>query len=650
MTERRDSAADEPLEETEERNDAVIARAMWWSIAAAACLATGIGGFVYFSRPAEGPPAPEAPPARLAGKRELPPVNPPALSFTDVTKSAGVDFVHENGASEMKLLPETMGGGVAFLDYDGDDDPDLLFVGSKRWDEPDADAGGKSSLALYGNDGAGGFTDVTATAGLTATLFGMGVAVGDFDNDGFPDVYITGLNENRLYRNLGDGTFADVTPHAGVAGDANAWSTSAGFFDYDNDGNLDLFVCNYLNWTREFDAGQSFTLDGKQRAYGQPQRFPGAFCYLFRNNGDGTFADVSQSAGIQVVFSKKGTPAAKALGVCFADMNGDGSLDVVVANDTTPKFLFRNNRDGTFQETGVAANFAFDANGGATGAMGVDAERFRNSGELGVAVGNFSNEMTALYVAANREMLFTDVAIANGVGPVTRNELTFGLFFFDADLDGRLDLFAANGHLESDIAKVQARQSYEQPPQLLWNAGPGHATEFVPVVAPDEPTRRPGESPEQFQQRIAAHTAAAADFQRRMGDFVRPMVGRGAAFADVDGDGDLDVAIVGNGQPARLLRNDQALGRNWLQVKLTGRESNRSAIGATVEVHLAGGKTLHRQVMPTRSYLSQVEPVLTFGLGTAKNVERVTITWPSGKTTEIRDNVSLNRRLDLIEP
>jgi len=647
--------------DTGECDDAVIRRALNWSFAVVAVVGVMAAGLVYFNRSDEQTPAIAPEINDKARKREAAPVEVPPFRFTDVTEQAGISFVHENGAAGEKLLPETMGGGVAFFDYDNDGDPDLLFVNSQRWDHEPQTTDKPATLQLFENDGRGRFKNVTAGSGLDVSLYGMGVAVGDYDNDGRRDIYITALGRNRLFHNEGNGKFTEVTDNAGVAGSENAWSTSAGFFDYDLDGDLDLFVCNYLTWSREFDLGQNFTLDGSTRAYGQPQRFPGSFCYLFRNDGNGRFTDVSQSAGIQVTNSR-GRPLGKSLGVSFADVNRDRYPDIVVANDTVQNFLFVNEGDGTFRETAREANIAYDTRGNPRGAMGIDAGYFRNDAQLGVAIGNFSNEMTALYVSRGGLMLFTDDAISNGIGPVTRQELTFGLCFFDADLDGRLDLFAANGHLERDIAKVQSRQSYEQPPQLLWNAGPGSSTEFLPVVAPSKPVRTPEETDADFEQRMEAYRKQRRDFMDRMGDFLRPMVGRGAAFADIDRDGDLDLVIVGNGQRARLLRNDGSFEHHWLQVKVKGTRSNRDAIGAWVEVHLPPFKPgtstsaaaepviLRQQVMPTRSYLSQGELPLTFGLGKRERITKIRIHWPSGAIREITGNIEVNSRITVTEP
>ncbi|NUQ61059.1 MAG: CRTAC1 family protein [Pirellulales bacterium] len=592
--------------DTEQRDDAIVGRALRWSLAVilpAVCAGAGI--LYALSRPAQPPPVKESALAEVEVRRPVP-VEIPRVIFTDVTAEAGIHFVHENGADGAKLLPETMGGGCAFLDFDADGDQDLLLVNSRSWPwDLRGTRDRRPTMALYRNNGSGQFDDVTAGSGLDVSLYGMGAAVGDYDRDGRVDVFLSAVGPNCLFRNLGDGKFLDVTEQAGVAGETDAWSTSCGWFDYDNDGDLDLFVCNYVRWSREDDVAQDFQLTGGGRAYGRPQNFGGTFPYLYRNEGDGTFQDVSAEAGIQIRNPNTGVPMAKSLGVTFTDPDGDGWLDVVVANDTVQNFLFHNRRDGTFEEIGSPSGLAFDMDGNARGAMGIDAACFRNNDALGVAIGNFANEMTALYVAYGSGMQFTDEAVATGLGPNTRLVLTFGVCFVDYDLDGRPDLFAANGHLEDEINRVQPSQSYEQAPQLFWNCGAEQATEFLPVGAADS-----GE------------------------ELLEPTVGRGASFADLDGDGDQDLLITAIARPPRLLRNDQQLGHHWLRLKLEGTSSNRDAIGAWVEVH-ASDRIQRQQVMPTRSYLSQAELPVTFGLGRTARVDKVVIRWPGAPTQEL---------------
>ncbi|HEX5102536.1 MAG TPA: CRTAC1 family protein, partial [Pirellulaceae bacterium] len=542
----------------------------------------------------------------------------PAMPFADITQAAGIEFVHESGASGDKLLPETMGSGCAFLDYDNDGDQDLLFVNARRWPWDERPAGQAAMPALYQNDGSGKFQNVTANAGLDISFYGQGVACGDYDGDGRVDLYFTAVGKGKLLRNTGE-RFEDVTEAAGVGGNEGDWGTSCGWFDYDRDGDLDLFVCNYLAWSRQADVSQDFQLIGGGRAYGRPQNFGGTFCTLHQNQGDGTFRDVSQAAGIQIQNPDTKVPAGKSLGLAFADFDDDGFLDVVVANDTVGNFLLHNQRDGTFEEIGSPAGVAYDTSGMARGAMGIDVAHFRNNREQGIAIGNFSNEMTALYVNQGDAMHFRDDAVSNGLGPATRLELTFGLFFFDADLDGRLDLFSANGHLEEDIHRVQATQHYAQPPHFFWNCGPERKPEFEPVPA-----------------------------EKCGPDLLVPMVGRGAACADIDGDGDLDIAVTATGGPARLLRNDQQLGHHWLRVKLEGKAPNTGAIGAAIELH-QGNSIQRRLASPTRSYLSQCELPLTFGLGADAQPTKLIVRWPDGKITE-RTDFAIDRQIILQQP
>ena len=583
------------------QNDAVIGTAFRRSLIVIALAGIAVGGLTYW-RSRQSPVAvvqqieQSLPEIRTPPQQEI-----PAISFTDITAAAGINFRHENGAAGEKLLPETMGSGCAFLDFDSDGDQDLLLVNASRWSWDTRTATDTPpTQALFRNDGQGNFTDATQEAGLDVVFYGQGVAVGDYDNDGDCDLFFTAVGPNRLFRN-DQGRFTDVTEAANVAGEPERWSTSCGWFDYDRDGDLDLFVANYLSWTREFDLAQNFRLLGSgRRAYGRPQNFPGTFSYLYRNDGPQGFTEVGKDAGLHVTNRATGVPAGKSLGVTFHDFDRDGWLDVFVANDTVQNFLFRNQQDGTFREVAQESGVAFDERGNARGAMGVDAARFRNTDQIGIAIGNFSNEMTALYVSQGSGLQFTDEAVPSGLGPQTRLELTFGTLFCDLDLDGRLDLVAANGHLEDEIHRVQPSQHYAQSPHIFWNCGPGEATEFVGV-----PRDKCG------------------------ADFLKPIVGRGAACADIDGDGDLDLLLTAVGGSPRLLRNDQTLGHHWLRVKLIGVKSNRSAIGAEIEVRLAD-RTLYGQVMPTRSYLSQTELTVTFGLGDANQVEEVAVKWLDG--------------------
>jgi enediyne biosynthesis protein E4 len=531
----------------------------------------------------------------------------PVAKFTDITQAAGITFVQNNGAYGEKLLPETLGGGVAFFDYDNDGHQDLLFINSTWWPGHVPAGQAPTTMALYHNDGRGHFTDVTAGSGLDVSFYGMGVAIGDYDNDGLPDVFITAVGGSHLFHNDGQGKFHEVTAEAGVGGSADGWSTGAAWIDYDNDGKLDLFVCNYVQWSPEIDRAKSYVLPNIGRAYGPPRNFAGTFPYLYHNDGHGHFRDVSASAGVQIKDPATGLPLAKSLAVAPVDVDNDGWIDLVVANDTVPNFLFHNEHDGTFKEIGARSGVAYDAYGLVRGAMGIDSARFRNDDTLGIAIGNYANEMNALYVAQRDSLLFADEATKEGVGPASQKLLKFGLFFFDYDLDGRLDVLTANGHLEPEIHRVQSNQLYRQPAQLFWNRGDSKGMGFL-LVPP----------------------------QKCGADLFQPIVGRGAAFADIDGDGDLDVVLTQVGGPPLLLRNDQNLGHHWLRLKLVGTKSNRDAIGAWIKVRV-GGHTLSRQVMPTRSYLSQSELPVTVGLGNTDKVDSVEITWPGGARQKVED-------------
>jgi hypothetical protein len=582
-------------------DDTVIARALRVSLMVLlAFLALGAALWWWLRRPPEvAPPQVSAVDSPLTVTHE---VSPPVVHFREVTAEAGIDFVHQNGAEGEKLLPETMGGGSAFVDPDLDGDADLILVNGCFWPHSPR-AAERPTQAYYENDGRGRFSDRAREAGLTVSFYGMGAACADADGDGDPDALFTAVGPCRWFRNDG-GRFVEAD--AGVAGDASAWSTCAAFLDVERDGDLDLYVGNYVRWSREIDLAIGSMLTGIGRAYGPPTNFEGAQPCLYRNAGDGMFADVTEEAGLLVANTATGVPVGKALGVRPCDADLDGDLDLAVANDTVANFFYRNNGDGTFTELGKEFGLAFDRDGRSTGAMGIDAAWFRNDSALGIAIGNFANEMTSFYVTQGRSDLWADEAIGLGIGAPTRKFLKFGTLFLDYDLDGRLDYLQANGHLESEINQVQASQTYEQPAQLFWNAGNEARRTFVEV------------GPE------------------GAGDLLRPIVGRGASGADIDGDGDLDLLLTQSGRAPFLLRNEQALGNHWLRLRLTGSGKNREALGARVEVE-AGGTKQTQEIVPFRSYLSQLELPLTFGLGASTRAERVTIHWPDGATQILTD-------------
>jgi hypothetical protein len=514
--------------------------------------------------------------------------SPLGFHFTDVTGAAGVNFKHNNGAYGGKLLPETLGAGCAFLDYDNDGWQDILLVNSADWPGHTRQ---RSTLKLYRNNRNGTFSDVTHASGLELEMYGMGVAVGDYNNDGFPDILITCVGQNRLFKNTGKGTFVDVTNFSGL-GKRQAFSTSALWFDYDRDGLLDLFVCNYVKWAPEHDVFCS--LDGKHKSYCTPEAYVGQTCWLFHNRGNGTFEDVTASSGI---FDS----SSKSLGVAMFDYDQDGWPDLLVANDTQPNKLYRNQRNGTFKDVAVETGIAFSAEGKARAGMGVDVGDFDNSGRPGIAITNFDNEMIGLY-RTDASGNFSDIAVQSGIGLPSKTTLGFGCAFADCDLDGSMDLIAFNGHIDDTVRNIR-NVGYAQPPQLFLNNGKGNFREAGGEVG---------------------------------GGFSVPKVGRGLAVGDFDRDGDVDVLMTTNSGPAYLFRNDQTAGNHSIRFKLVGMKSNRDAIGAQVKIFTQGSMQT-RLVRSGSSYLSQSELPVTFGLGKRDKIERVVIDWPSGRTEEFKE-------------
>ncbi len=551
------------------------------------------------------------------------PIPVPEVKFTDATSAAGITFKHFSGATASKLLPETMGSGVIVLDFDNDRRPDLLFVNSMAWPgHPQPEQA--PTLAFYRNLGGGKFEDATVAVGLNVTLYGVGGCAGDFDNDGFTDLFITCVGGHKLFKNDGK-KFTDTTAKAGVAGpgaipkaaSAEAFlkhappipfGTSATFLDYDGDGKLDLFVCHYCTWSPAIDLSIKSTLTGFGRTYQQPTSLEGNQCSLYRNKGDGTFEDVSESAGVRVSEAEgtdagaKKRPVGKSLGVILFDADADGWPDLIVANDTVRNFFFHNVGDGKggrkFVEKGLETNVAY-AEASPRGAMGIDVGEYK-PGKPAVLIANFANEPNTFLVLNNpQRLLFADACAAVSLLGPSRGPLKFGSFFFDYDLDGRLDILTANGHIDPDITKLQANQTYKQAAQLFWNTGDDTRV-YEPVTA----------------------TASGADL-------FKPIVGRGSAYFDYDGDGDLDAILTDNGGTPLLIRNDQKTGHHWLRLNLEGdgTASNRSAIGAEVTVE-AGGQKYKRTITGARGYLSQSELTVTVGLGKTEKIDSVTVRWP----------------------
>jgi enediyne biosynthesis protein E4 len=524
----------------------------------------------------------------------------PMFQFADVTAQAGIQFRHNSGAYGGKLLPETLGSGCAFLDYDQDGWQDILLINGMDWPGHRHE---RSTPHLYRNNRNGTFTDVTRSAGLDVEMYGMGVAVGDYNNDGYPDILFTCVGQNRLFRNTGKGTFVDVTKASGLQ-NHQGFSTSALWFDYDRDGLLDLFVCNYVRWSPEHDVFCS--LDAQHKSYCTPEAYRGDTCWLFHNRGNGTFEDVTATSGI---FDS----SSKSLGVAMLDFDQDGWPDLLVANDTQPNKLYRNLQNGKFKDVAVEAGVAFSSEGKARAGMGVDAADFDNSGRSGLAMTNFDNEMIGLYREGSNGV-YDDISLPAGVGIASRTTLGFGCSFFDADLDGHLDLAVANGHIDETVRNIRGNVGYAQAPQLFLNDGTGKFHDVAASVG---------------------------------GGFDQPKVGRGLAYGDFDRDGDLDLLMTTNNGPAFLYRNDQKNGNRSMRFRLTGTKSNRDAIGAVVRIFY-NGESQSRMVKSGSSYLSQSELPVTFGLGRRDTVERATIEWPSG-TKEEHKNLQAGRSYECIE-
>jgi hypothetical protein len=523
----------------------------------------------------------------------------PGFRFVDVTTTSGIHFEHNSGAYGGKLLPETLGSGCAFLDYDADGWQDILLVNSMDWPGHKRQ---RTTLKLYRNNRNGTFTDVTEAVGLDVEMYGMGVAVGDYNNDGFPDIFVSCVGQSRLFRNTGKGTFQDVTKSSGLFG-RQGLSTSAVWIDYDRDGFLDLFVCNYVRWSAEHDVFCS--LDGRSKSYCTPEAYRGDTCWLYHNRGNGTFEDVTATSGI---FDS----SSKSLGVAMLDYDQDGWPDLLVANDTQPNKLYRNLHDGKFKDVAVEAGLAFSTEGKARAGMGVDAGDFDNSGKTGIIITNFDNEMIGLYRASAKG--YDDIAVETGLGSASKNTLGFGCVFYDVDLDGRLDIAVANGHIDETVRNIRGNVGYAQAPQLFQNLGGGKFRDVASEIGDD---------------------------------FDRPKVGRGLAVGDFDRDGDLDLLLTTNNGGSYLYRNDVSNGNRSVRFHLVGTKSNRDAIGATVRIYL-NGQVQARMVRSGSSYLSQSELPVTFGVGKRDQIEKVEISWPSGQTEE-HTKLATGRSYQVIE-
>lgn len=520
------------------------------------------------------------------------------IRFVDITNQAGIHFSHYNGAKGKKWLPETLGSGCAFVDLNGDGWADILLLNGKDW----APSHTRHLPALYKNNHNGTFTDITKGSGLDVEMYANGVAIADYDNDGRPDIYITALEGDRLFHNQGNGHFRDVTAASGIR-NAN-FGTSAAWVDYDRDGKADLVVANYVQWSASKDIRCS--MDGKTKSYCTPESYKGESVKLYRNLGNGKFEDVTKKAGLE-------NSTSKSLGIVTFDYNGDGWPDLFISNDTQPNKLYRNNKNGTFTEVGVESGIGYGDDGVARGAMGADAADYNRSGHPALLVGNFSKQMMALY-RNDGSGLFTDAAPSTPLARSSILDVTFGTFFFDYDLDGFPDIFAVNGHIDPDINRTQSDLQFREPSLLFHNNEHGGFEDASNSVGPD---------------------------------IRKPIVGRGTAYADFDHDGDPDILTTENGGPARLLRNDGGNKNHWLNVRLIGRQSNRSALGAVVRVESGSGKQW-QTVHSGSSYCSQSELALIFGLKQDRTVSRLSVEWPSGKRQQFQ-NVPVDRFITIDE-
>jgi hypothetical protein len=512
------------------------------------------------------------------------------VTFIDVAPSAGITFQHDNAASAEKFLIETMGSGCAWIDYEQNGLLDLYLVNgaATRAYSP------KTPLrsALYRNNGDGTFTDVTAVAKVGAEgLFGMGVAVGDYDNDGFPDLFVVGYGRSILYHNNGDGTFTNMTVRAGVENSAR-WGSSAAWFDYDNDGQLDLVIANYVDWSPEHNFYCGDQGPG-MRSYCHPDDFHGQPPTLYHNNGDGTFTDVSKSSGV-------GLKGGNGLGVVTFDYDNDGWQDIFIANDHMPNFLFHNNRDGTFREVGYTAGVAVSSDGQFEAGMGTDAADATGSGRLDLVVTHLDMQLARLYQSLG-DRTFDDATLRSKIGYATYHMSGFGTRFMDYNNDGARDIFMANGHVLDNIERYHADTRYAEPKLMFRNNGHGIFENVSDRMGPD---------------------------------FLLPRVSRGAAIADFDNDGDLDILVNNCGQPPQLLRNDGGNTNHWLEILLIGTNSNRDGVGARVKV-IAEELVLYDQRKGGMSYQSAQDPRLHFGLGSHSNVDSIEILWPSGSATKL---------------
>lgn len=526
-----------------------------------------------------------------------PPSAPPPVRFTDVTRESGIDFVHDNGARDGLDTPTTLPGAIAFLDYDNDGAPDLFVVSGTPWPWATAVPGARTTCALYHNDGKGHFTDVTKAAGLDASMLGMGVAVGDYDGDGYPDIFVTGVGGNRLFHNQGNGTFRETTAEAGVGGDEHVWSSGAVWIDIFGEGRLDLVVCNYARWASQSSLGSAFSAEIAGPSYTAPAGFVSVFPTVYRNLGNGRFEEVSARTGLNVIDRQTGFPQAFPLAVAAMDINGDGKLDLLFKYQSSADLLFLNQGDGTFRRWVPPAEDRRE--GASAGLVGEGALPFARQGQ---APGRFGLLRAAGFV----------MTPAQDDSGYCHLQDKLGVALLDYDLDGRIDLFSGNGLAEPSLVHFEHGRSFSAAPSLIWNNGRSWV-------------------------RQALDESSAGR-----------LVARGIAVADVYGNGSLDVVVAQNGGPVRLFRNDLHNHNSWLRIDLVGTHCQRDAGGARVEVHTPRG-VLVQTMEPAMGFMAQSEKTLTFGLGLDDRVRKIVVKWPSGVRQELRP-IGVNRRIVITEP
>ena len=593
------------MTENNQEDEVRLKRALWLSLAilvVAGVVTAWLAFFRVEEKPVYDKSARVSPNARVR-TLTMSDIETPKAAYREVAREIGVDWRHVTGSSGLKYFPESMGTGIAFVDWDNDDDPDLIWVNGTRWSNL-PEKSGKGYLAAFENDGSGQFRDVTDELGLRLSLYGTGIATADYDGDGFIDLYLTALGKNVLLKNVGGQRFVDVTEEAGVAGDPFDYSTSVAFFDADGDADLDLVVGNYGRWTPEIHEKIKVEIPGVGPTFNEPDELEGQFGRLYENLGNGRFSERSSEWGIKVSDPATQKPIGKNLGFAFDYFNEDRILDFVVPNDRTRNLMMMSRPEGGFEDKALEMGLAYERRGRPSAAMGVDIDVDPTTSTRRIVMGNFFEEMTSVYVNVRGDLLYLDETVAQGIGPRTNKRVTFGVLFEDYDLDGHRDIFEVSGAIDKIPEGVIAGVTYDQPGDVFWYCGEKCKLPYR-YVPPE-----------------------------RAGDFANRIVGRGLASADIDGDGDIDFAASALDSPAFIYRLEGKPSAHWLRVKLKGLAPNTNAIGA--EIFLRTGQHIQRRLVHSaRSYLSATEMTQTFGLGTAAVVDELYVIWPNGERTDV---------------